>query len=159
MSKDAEAVVFILGEVYLCNLISLVSLQKTLEDSGIATRFLFFEDRVPSVHEMCRTVIESPGAVVSVICPGNVGFEVQSALSGLMSSSGKGRVPVALNVHDEDMAKVEPLFFSLSREDCQRVLDGERVLEGLPVLDHKFKALVEFTFRGHVGQRNFLKIR
>lgn len=156
---DAEAVVFILGEVYLCNLVSLVSLQKTLEDSGIATRFLFFEDRVPSVHEMCRAVIDSPGAVFSVICPGNVGFEVGAALSGLISSSGKGRVPVALNVNDEEMARTEPLFFSLSREDCQRVIDGDSVLEGLPELDSKFKALVEFTFRGQIGQRNFLKIR
>ena len=157
----AEASFYILGEVYLCNLISLVSVQKTCEDSGIIARFHFYEDRIPSIGEMCKQTLDNPHSAFAVICPGNAGFGPAQALEGLLEGSGKGRVPVALRIGDDDMTATEELFYSISREGCQQILDKdpEQVTQQFRDLGGGFKALVEYTFKGQIGQRNFLKIR
>jgi hypothetical protein len=158
------AKVHVIGEVYLCSLISLISAQKACEDAGIQLQVDFHEDSVPGFAELCAES-HRQGHAFMTIAPGSVGFsEKEDMLQAYVADEPLCReVPISLDPNREPMTESSPSFFTLDAATIASVSQDpssqREVAESIPRLGERLKGVVEYTFQGSVGRRNFLKLR
>jgi hypothetical protein len=153
-----EAVFVVIGEIYLCNLISLIGAQKACMEAGLKFQ-VQFNEYCPTFENICKAH-QKENLAFLVICPGNAGFSETDAFRSFTEGKPfKKSVPHSLDLEAEEMVSSTFAFYSLDKATVDGVVQS-----GLSALENSedagsVRAIIDYTFQGAVGRRNFLKIR
>ena len=164
-TQSPSVLICILGEVYISNLISMLTLQSKLAEIGIKLEPKFYEHDIPPLTEIIQ-LHSSQTYTGIVLCGGNVGFETAAVLEGLIEPV-YATVPVEMDLSGEttDIITHTVGFIAMPKESMtQQETENEIFLDNVKrskCLDdvYVFQSLIEVEFRGDLAQRNVLKIR